>query len=323
MKTKTTEQNRLLIIDALNLFIRNYVVNPTMDKSGIPIGGTIGFLKSLQKIMRETRPHEIIICWDGLGGSQRKKTQNKNYKEGRKPLRFNRRMIELDPKDQAQNKIHQQIRLYEYLNELPIMQLTYDGIEADDVIAVVARHEYYKDWQKIIISSDKDFFQLCNKDVVVYRPIQKALETEGTILYRFGIHPNNFALARAIAGDTSDNLKGVDRVGLKTVAKNFPILSEKKQYELDEIFQICEDTENKKVVHKNILAQRDLVEQNYSIMQLYNPSISVLNRNSIDYNISNFETESNHLNFKKMLFEDGQISINFTDLWNQLRKIKR
>ena len=139
------EQNRLLLIDALNLFIRNYVVNPTLDNKGIPIGGVIGFLKSFQKLTRKTRPHEVVICWDGIGGSQRKKTQNKNYKAGRKPLRFNRRMVELDPKQQDQNRIYQQVRLYEYLNELPVMQLSYDGIEADDVIAYVSRHKYYKD----------------------------------------------------------------------------------------------------------------------------------------------------------------------------------
>jgi len=318
-----TEQNRLLIIDALNLFIRNYVVNPTLDNNGVPVGGTIGFLKSLQKITRQTRPHEVIICWDGIGGSQRKKSQNKNYKEGRKPLRFNRRMVELDPKSQAQNKIHQQVRLYEYLNELPVMQLTYDGVEADDIIAIVAKHSYYKEWQKIIISSDKDFFQLCDKDTAVYRPIQKELETEGTIVYRFGIHPNNFALARAIAGDPSDNLKGVNRVGLKTVAKNFSFLSESKQYDSEDIFQICENIEKKKVVHKNILAQKTLVDQNYALMQLYNPSISLINRNSIDYNITNFDGSCNNLNFKKMLFEDGQGSLNFTDLWNILKNIRK
>ena len=269
-----SEKKRLLLVDALNLFIRSYVVIPTMDPSGIPIGGTIGFLKSLQKVMRQCRPHEVIICWDGIGGSQRKKQQNENYKEGRKPLRFNRRMIDLDPKSQEQNKIHQQIRLFEYLNELPIIQLTYDGVEADDVIAIVARHKHYKDWQKIIISSDKDFFQLCDEDTAVYRPVQDVLETQGTIAYRFGIHPNNFALARAIAGDASDNLKGVGRVGLKTIAKNFTFLSEPKQYELEELVEYCESVKKKKVAHNKIIDNQKLVENNYSIMQLYNPSRS-------------------------------------------------
>ena len=108
-----TEKNRLLIIDALNLFIRNYVVNPTLDDKGVPIGGSIGFLKSFQKLARKTRPHEIIIAWDGLGGSQRKKTQNKDYKAGRKPLRFNRRMVQLDPKQQDQTEYTNR---FDYMN---------------------------------------------------------------------------------------------------------------------------------------------------------------------------------------------------------------
>ena len=318
-----SEKNRLLIIDALNLFIRNYVVNPTLDDKGVPIGGSIGFLKSFQKLTRKTRPHEIIIAWDGLGGSQRKKTQNKDYKAGRKPLRFNRRMVQLDPKQQDQNRIYQQVRLHEYLNELPVMQLSHDGVEADDVIAYVCGHKHYKDWQKIIVSSDKDFFQLCDENTAVYRPIQDVLETQGTITHRFGIHPNNFALARAIAGDPSDNLKGVDRVGLKTIAKNFSFLSESRQADSDEIFEICKNVEKKKAVHRNILNQKDVVEQNYNLMQLYNPSFSLLNKGSIDYTLANFEGLGNGLNFKKMLFEDGQGSLNFTDLWNILKKVTR
>ena len=318
-----SEQKRLLLIDALNLFIRNYVVNPTLDNNGIPIGGSIGFLKSLQKIVRKTRPHEVVVCWDGYGGSQRKKSQNKNYKEGRKPLRFNRRMVELNPADQAQNKIHQQVRLFEYLNELPVMQLTYDGVEADDVIAYVARHKFYNDWQKIIVSSDKDFFQLCEKNTVVYRPIQDTIETEGTILFRFDIHPSNFALARAIAGDPSDNLKGVPRVGLKTVAKNFSFLSQNKHYDTDKIFEECEKIKKKKAVHKNILENSRIVDQNYSLMQLYDPSISLLNKKSIDYTISTFEGERNNLNFKKLLFSDGQSSLNFGDLWSAFKNLQR
>ena len=318
-----TEKNRLLIIDALNLFIRNYVVNPTLDNNGVPIGGSIGFLKSFQKLTRKTRPHEIIVAWDGIGGSQRKKSQNKNYKAGRKPLRFNRRMVELDPKQQDQNRIYQQVRLHEYLNELPVMQLSYDGVEADDVIAYVSKHSHYKDWQKIIVSSDKDFFQLCDENTAIYRPIQDALETEGSITMRFGIHPNNFALARAIAGDSSDNLKGVDRVGLKSIAKNFSFLSESRQVDSGEIFEICEKTEKKKVIHRNILTQRNIVEQNYNLMQLYDPSFSLINKQSIDYNIANFEGLGNGLNFKKMLFTDGQGSLNFTDLWSILKNVTR
>ena len=171
---------KVILVDALNLFIRNYVVNPTLDGKGNPIGGCVGFMKSLQKICRKTTPDQIVICWDGVGGSQKRKKQNKNYKAGRKPIRFNRRMIQLDEGLQEQNKVYQQIRLCEYLNEMPVIQTSISGIEADDVIAYIANHNHYNSWEKVIISSDKDFFQLCNGKTVVYRPIQDVEETENT-----------------------------------------------------------------------------------------------------------------------------------------------
>ena len=145
---------RLLIIDGLNMFLRSYIINPTMDPKGIAIGGCIGFLKSLQKCIRDYDPNEIIIAWDGHGGSQKKRSMNKNYKEGRQPLRFNRRMIKLDPKDEEKNKAYQQIRTMQYVNELPIIQIMIDYVEADDVISYVVQHDKYKDYNKLIVSSD-------------------------------------------------------------------------------------------------------------------------------------------------------------------------
>jgi hypothetical protein len=92
---------------------------------------------------------------------------------------------------------------------------------------------------------------------------------------------------------------------------------------LEELVEYCESVEKKKVAHNKIIENQKLVENNYSIMQLYNPSISVLNRKKIDYTIASFEAESNKMNFTKMLFEDGQGSLNFTDLWNLIKKLER
>ena len=143
----------MILIDALNMFIRSYVINPTLDTKGRPIGGVIGFMKSLQKVCRELRPHEVIVCWDGLGGSQKRKAQNKNYKAGRKPLRFNRRMIELPEDKVKKNRADQQLRLHEYLNNMPVIQLMIDFVEADDIIALVSKNKKYEGWQKIIVSA--------------------------------------------------------------------------------------------------------------------------------------------------------------------------
>ena len=315
--------SKVMFIDGLNMFIRSYIVNPQMDKHGNPIGGCIGFMKSLQKVCRKFQPDEVIVVWDGHEGSQRKRALNKEYKEGRGPIRFNRRLIQLDPKEQAKNKAYQLIRLMEYLNELPVIQITIDFVEADDVIAYGARHPYYGGWDKIIVSSDKDFFQLCDGRTSIYRPIQDKIVTEQTILKEFKIHPNNFALARAIAGDPSDNLPGVPGVGLKTIAKRFTFMSNKEESDCQKIVTNCSMQGKKLKLHENIIKSADLIKNNYKIMQLYSPNIRPINRIFIDNAIMRFEPEFSKLNFTKMLFADDLGYVSFEELSRIMKNIKR
>tara|TARA_R100000664_G_C2743653_1_gene131800 strand:+ start:384 stop:1337 length:954 start_codon:yes stop_codon:yes gene_type:complete len=313
----------VLIIDALNMFIRNYVVNPTLDRHGNPIGGCAGFLKSLQKVCKKFEPQEIIVVWDGHEGSQRKRSINKDYKEGRKPIRFNRRLINLEPEEQEKNKAYQLIRLMEYLNELPVIQITIDYIEADDIIAYASRHPLYGRWNKVIVSSDKDFFQLCDDYTSIYRPIQNKVVTKQTILEEFKIHPNNFALARAIAGDKSDNLEGVPGVGLKTIAKRFPFMVQSEEHDCEKIITNCAMQGKKLKLHENIIKSADIIKNNYKIMQLYSPNIRPVNRIFVDNAIMHFEPEFSRLNFTKMLFADDLSYINFEELTRIIKKIKR
>jgi DNA polymerase I len=315
--------SKVMFIDGLNMFIRSYIVNPQMDKHGNPIGGCIGFMKSLQKVCRKFKPDEVIVVWDGHEGSQRKRALNKEYKEGRSPIRFNRRLIQLDPKEQAKNKAYQLIRLMEYLNELPVIQITIDFVEADDVIAYGARHPYYGGWDKIIVSSDKDFFQLCDDQTSIYRPIQDKVVTKQSILSEFKIHPNNFALARAIAGDSSDNLPGVPGIGLKTIAKRFVFLANEEESDCEKIARNCAMQAKKLKLHENILRSTDLIKNNYKIMQLYSPNIRPMNRIFIDNTIMRFEPEFSRLSFTKMLFADDCSYINFDNLTAAMKKIKR
>ena len=313
----------VMLIDGLNMFIRSYIVNPTLDKHGNPIGGCIGFLKSLQKITNKFSPDEIVVCWDGHGGSQKRKQLNKEYKKGRSPIRFNRRLIELPPEKQEENKAYQLLRLMEYLNEMPIIQMVVDFVEADDVIAFGARHPYYDGYRKIIVSSDKDFFQLCSENTCVYRPIQDKLVCEQDIINEFKIHPNNFALARAIVGDKSDNLEGVPGAGIKTVAKRFPFLANAEEYDCETIVKNCHMSAKKLKLHENIIRMDSLIRNNYQIMQLKHPNISIQSKMHLDYIINNFKPEYNKMTFLKMKFEDDVSHLNFDNLNRVLKNIKR
>ena len=313
----------VIIIDALNMFLRSYVVSPHLNKKGWPVGGTIGFLKSLQKVARDFDADEIIVAWDGHEGSQRRRSMNSDYKGGRKPVRFNRRMVELPEDKEEANKGYQQVRLMEYLNEMPVIQLVADFTEADDIIALVINHPRYVGWKKTIISSDKDFFQLCRDDVQIYRPIQKKIVTKDSIIEDFQIHPKNFAVARAIEGDKSDNLPGIQGAGLKTIAKRFPYLIREDEYEVADIIRDCAMQGKKLKLHENIQNNEKLIKDNYAIMQLQFPNIRPMNRELINKAVVDFEPFFDKIKFSQMLADDDGLSLNFNDLQSVFRKIKR
>ena len=319
----TSKKNvrRLLVIDALNMYFRAYIVDPSLSTNGQPIGGLKGFLKILQKLVREMKPDEVVICWDGAGGSRRRKSKNKNYKEGRTPIRLNRDIRTLSESEEQENKMWQQQRLIEYLNEMPVIQLMLEAVEADDIISYVVQDSNYKGWQKIIVSSDKDFFQLCDEETVIYRPIQKKFVNRNNILEEYKIHPTNFALARAMVGDRSDNLEGVRGVGLASVAKRFEFLVEDKSFLVDDIMKRCEEVESKLKIYNNIAENRSLIEDNYRLMQLYSPSISPQGKSRMRYALDNFVPEFNQTGAKTMMIKDGFGVWDCTDLFAFFKRV--
>lgn len=315
-------KNRILVVDALNMYFRSYIVDPSLSANGQPIGGVKGFLKILQKLLRETKSDRVVVVWDGPGGSRRRKSTNKNYKAGRKPLRLNRSIQGLlSENEELENKLWQQTRLMEYLNMMPITQLMIPEVEADDVIAYVTQLPLLKDSQKIIVSSDKDFYQLCDDSTVILRPIQKEVVNKNRIVEKFGIHPTNFALARAIAGDKSDNLPGVPGVGLKSIAKRLPFFSEEEPCEIPFVIDHCKEIEDELKIYKNIVENKDLIKENYKIMQLYSPSISPQSKQHIKNSIFNLDCSFNKTEIIKMMNEDTFGVFDWSSLFAAMKNI--
>ena len=316
-----TKKNRILIIDALNMYFRSYIVDPSLSANGQPIGGVKCFLKILQKLVREIKPDQVVVAWDGPGGSRKRKSINKEYKEGRKPLRLNRDIRHLTENEELENKLWQQARLVEYLNEMPISQVMLPEVEADDIIAYVSQMRSLKGWQKIIVSSDKDFFQLCDDETVLFRPVQKEVLNHQRLSEKFGIHPVNFALARAIAGDKSDNLSGVPGAGLKSIAKRFPFLDQPDSCTMETLFDYCESVDSNLKIFSSVLENREVIEENYKIMQLYSPSISIQGKNKICFAIEEAEQQFNKTKIMKMMNNDGFGPFNWIDLFATMKRI--
>ena len=180
---------RLMLVDAQNQFMRSYIVNPTMSPNGDPIGGVVGFLQTMNKLCRQVRPDLFVVVWDGDGGSNRRRQQNKNYKVGRKPPKLNRWSQSMNPAELHTNKIWQQVRCIEYVNQTPIVQFRQPGVEADDVIAYIKSMPLFQEWQKVVISSDKDFIQLLDDKTLLLRPTQDQILNTTRVLEEHSIHP--------------------------------------------------------------------------------------------------------------------------------------
>ncbi len=314
---------RVLIIDQLNLFFRNYIVNPSLSINGAPIGGLKGCFQSIQKICRESKPDLIIVCWDGPGGSKKRKLLKKDYKSGRKPIRLNRAIRNMSEDQEVENKFWQQTRLVDYYNHVPIIQFMFDSTEADDIIAYVAQLKQLEGAEKLIVSSDKDFFQILGPKTVQYRPIQKELLNQKSIIDKFNIHPNNFAMARAMAGDKSDNINGIEGLGLKTIAKRFPFLKEQESKTFNDVLSFCEErvTETKVKAFQKVIDSEDLLRRNYHMMQLYTPILSIKAKNTIRETLENPDLSFNKTELIKMMLKDGFGEINFIELFQNFNRI--
>jgi DNA polymerase-1 len=315
---------RLLIIDGQNMFIRNYVMSPQLDINGNPIGGLTGFMRSLQKEVRRAKPDRVAICWEGPGGSQKRREKNKNYKLGRKAPRLNREYTFATPEEERENKYSQLVKLTEYLDNLPILQLSLENVEADDIIAWLCNCNEYAEWQKLIISNDKDFIQLCDDKTVLVRPGKnEEVLNKNNVLEQYNIHPRNFAWARAITGDKSDNLEGVKGLGLATVAKRFSFLSENKDYTLKDILTHAKNNNSKIKAYQNVLDSEEIIASNYEIMQLYTSTISSQGVNKLKYAIKNDGVNLNRSEIRKMLLKDGIGTLNIDDLMVILNSHKK
>ena len=297
----------VIVLDMNNLFLRSYIMDPTISLNGPPIGGIRGFFRSLQKICRELNPTKIVACWDGEGGSQKRRQITKEYKEGRKPLRLNRSVQALTTQQVQENQVWQNMRVMEYMNQTPIMQFGFPGVEADDVISKVVQSANLAEYKKIIVSADKDFWQLITDDTIVYRPIGSEIKTKEVILEEFSIHPNNFALARSLVGDKSDNLPGIPGAGLKTVAKRFPFLKKEKDFSISELLEYSTKMldETKLKLYPLVIQNQQLILKNYKMMQLKRPMISVQSALVIRKTLEEATYQFNRTKFRTLMIQDG------------------
>jgi len=204
-----------------------------------------GVLKSLASLAADLDPDELIICWDG--GSNKRKAIFPDYKANRNK----------DP-EFIEDLIRQLAILKRFFDTLPVIQCYENGVEADDVIAVLT--VFLKLEEVGIVTSDSDLFQLCvPKNHYIIDPKSHAK-------VKLEMQPEQFLAYRLLVGN-KDNVPGVHMVGDKTARK---LLDRFKT--LDRILQHSKKQGGLgSVSHKDVVS---VITRNTSLWDLKKPHIT-------------------------------------------------
>ena len=310
-----TLNDRVLIIDGMNTFIRSFAAIPTMDENGNHIGGVTGFLKSVGYVTRKFKPSRVYVIFDGKGGSKRRREIYPDYKAGRKPLtRLNRTYDMTTEQDEQDLMRYELVIVAKALMKLPITTITLDHVEADDIISYIAQHVVEGGGESIIYSTDKDFLQLVGDGIKVWNPVRKKTYIPETVLEDYTIHPNNFLLYRALTGDTSDNLPGIKGLGIKTLLKFMPGFVTEEKLDLDDVITIAESSKSK--VMSKIVDQKETIQRNLILMSLLSVMISDNNKMKILNKINRPQLSLHKYDLTKLLIETNILpSMQNYDSW--------
>jgi 5'-3' exonuclease len=273
---------RILLIDGLNLFFRNFAMMNMVNPDGVHIGGLGGFFRSLGALIRQIDPTQVYVVFDGAGSANNRKNIIPEYKSGRDLQRITNWDAFDDLEDEHDAKVDQMVRIIQYLKTLPVKTVSIDKVEADDIIAYFSKIMPKDPLDKIfIVSSDKDFIQLVNDNVIVYRPMEKEYYTKDTVIEKYKMSPKNFILHKTLLGDNSDKIRGVKGLGEKGLYKKFPELMG-DDMTLEDIYKICESKFQDHVVYSRVIQNYDELERNYKVMDLDNPMIDENDKKYLD-----------------------------------------
>lgn len=293
-----SKDRKVLILDGLNLFFRNFAMLNIVNSRGTHIGGVGGFLRSLGAMIRQHEPTEVYIIFDGKGSSNNRKNILPEYKSGRNLTRLTNWDVFEDLEEEDEAQVNQTIRVIEYLQTLPLKLISLDKSEADDIIAYMALNLNFKPEDRmIIISSDQDYLQLINQNVVLYRPMEKKYYTEQTFKEQYNMPVENFIIYKTLLGDTSDKIPGLRGLGPVKLDKLFPQIRE-EVLSLEDVYKICEENVEKDVLYARFIQHYGDMKKYHEVMDLSDPMID---KSGIEY-IREVVNEDVELNFESEIF---------------------
>ncbi|POM23927.1 DNA polymerase I [Actinomadura rubteroloni] len=207
----TPDKPRLLLLDGHSLAYRAFFALPVENFSttdGQPTNAVYGFTSMLINVLRDEQPTHIAVAFDRSEPTFRHEAYVE-YKAGRQ---------------KTPDEFRSQVSLiFEVLDALRIPRLSVAGFEADDIIATLSVRATAAGMDTLVVSGDRDAFQLVDGNVTVLYPVRGVSELKrmdpAAVEEKYGVPPERYRELAALVGESSDNLPGVPGVGPKTAAK--------------------------------------------------------------------------------------------------------
>ena len=225
-------KKKLFVIDGHALCYRAYyafINNPLRNSKGQNTSAIFGFARMLFKLIEDQKPDYLITAFD----PPKKSFRFKLYSE----YKAKRQKMPDDLRPQIEEIKHM-------LSELGILRIEHEDYEADDVLGTIALKYSSADTEVVLVTGDKDAYQLVNDNVKIYANKKGITEFElydrGKIIEKLGLPPESVIDYMALMGDTSDNIPGVQGVGEKTALK---LISEYNT--LDNLYEHLEEIKGK------------------------------------------------------------------------------
>jgi DNA polymerase-1 len=196
---------RLILVDGSSFLFRAYhAIPPLTSPKGVPTNAIHGVTNMLRKLIADYHSDYITVVFDAPGGTFRNELYAE-YKAHRPPMPDDLR-VQIEP-------LHQIIRAM----GLPL--IIESGIEADDVMGVLAKKAEQHGYEVIISTGDKDMAQLVNEHIILENTMSNTRMDIQGVIDKFGVRPDQIIDYLALMGDTVDNIPGVPNCGPKTAAK--------------------------------------------------------------------------------------------------------
>lgn len=197
--------NRLILIDGSSFLFRAYhAVPPLTSPQGVPTNAIHGVTNMLRKLITEYHSDYITIVFDAPGKTFRNDLYDQ-YKAHRPPMPDDLR-VQIEP-------------LHKLIRAMGLPLIIESGIEADDVLGVLAKHAAQQGYNVIISTGDKDMAQLVNERIILENTMSDTRMDVQGVIDKFGVRPDQIIDYLALIGDSVDNIPGVPKVGPKTAVK--------------------------------------------------------------------------------------------------------